>query len=547
MKKSTKSTTSSKTQSARSQRRASSKAKPVTIDLKAEKVAEKEPAKAAAAGKTAARNATPKVKKPVSVTSEKTAADAAKSAAKTPPKADSKSTADSSDKTNFGRNASPANGKPSKGAANPAPAKQSKPSKSRVGLFAAALAGGVVALAGAALLQSIGLLPAPGRTDPAVVQQQVAAETESLRSEIANLSSQLSAIDTSGNSGIDAEKLTEQVNAILAKRLESAPQGEGADLDTVITQVNETTMRVEKLLADQQANAKGLADLQSAVSAGEAGGGAAVSALALQVENFSGSLSKLKDDLDSLRADVAKIDGQSNAQAATLSAELENRLAELERTAQGLPALTEALNAAQSAIDSNSQSLQAQSQSVDQLTASINKPNSSEKLAAQAVAAAALKNDIDRGVPFESSLQVLQNLSGGDAGLAPLSPFAQSGIPTLAQLSSSFASVSDAILTATEPAPGDDLSSRLLAGVKSFVKVKPRKEIEGTTPIAIVSQIAQSLSDGELTKASSLWASLPEAGQNASADWHGQLQSRITANDLISSSVQSFLNSTATQ
>lgn len=546
MKKSTKSTTANKSPSSRSQRRASSKGKPVTIDLKAEKVAEKDAKTPSAAS---ARNATPKVKKPVAPASDKSANTAdspAAAAAKTSPEA-GKPSFSPKDPSNFGRNATSSNGKPEKAAKKAPPAKTTKTSGGRLGLFGAALAGGVVALAGAALLQSIGLLPATGQADPTAIQQQIAAETGPLKTEIAKLSSQLDATNTATNGTIDAEALSAQVNAILENRLSSLPQGEGADMDAVITQVNETTMRVEKLLADQQASAQGLADLQSAVSAGEAGGGAAVSALALQVENFGGSIAKLRDDIAQLQAEFAKVESQSSSQSAALSAELENRLADLERQTQSLSELSNSVSAAQSAIDANSQSLQQQSKSVEQLTASINKPNSSEKLAAQAVAAAALKNDIDRGVPFESSLQVLQNLSGGGTALASLAPFAQSGIPTIAQLSNSFSSVGDAILAATEPAPGDDLSSRLLAGVKSFVKVKPRKEIEGTTPIALVSQISQSLKDADLGKASKLWRSLPEAGQAASSEWQDQLQSRITANDLISSTVQSFLNSTATQ
>ncbi|NRB29584.1 MAG: hypothetical protein HRU27_03175 [Rhizobiaceae bacterium] len=543
MKKSTKTTTSNKTQSTRAQRRSSSKAKPVTIDLKAEEVTEKAP-KAATA--STARNGTPKVKKSANVANEKTTATAASdtSAAKTEA---SKATAEAKDQTNFGRNASPAGGKSEKPAPSKAPSKDKKSSGGRAGLFAAALMGGVLALAGGYILQTAGLLPAPAQSDPAAIQQQVAAQTDALRTEIADLAARLDSASASSGTTLDSNALAAQVESILSERLAALPQGEGADMDTIITQVNETTLRVEKLIADQQANAKTLSDLQSAISAGEAGGGAAVSALALQVENSAASLSQLKENLAKLEADLAKVNDETSTQTATLTAELEDRLAGLERQAQSLPDMSAALTEALSAINANRDSITQQRQNVEALTASVNKPNSSEKLVAQAVAAAALKNDVDRGVPFESSLKILHNLSGEDASLSALTPFAQSGIPTIAQLSGSFASVSDAILAATEPAPDDNLSSRLLAGVKSFVKVKPRKELEGTTPIAIVSQISQALTDGDLSKASDLWNSLPEAGRNASSEWNSQLQSRITANDLISSTVQSFLNATATQ
>ena len=543
MKKSTKTTTSNKTQSTRAQRRSSSKAKPVTIDLKAEEVTEKAP-KAATA--STARNGTPKVKKSANVANENTTATAASDTSAAKPEA-SKATAEAKDQTNFGRNASPAGGKSETPAPSKAPSKDKKSSGGRAGLFAAALMGGVLALAGGYILQTAGLLPAPAQSDPAAIQQQVAAQTDALRTEIADLAARLESDGASSGTTLDSNALAAQVESILSERLAALPQGEGADMDTIITQVNETTLRVEKLIADQQANAKTLSDLQSAISAGEAGGGAAVSALALQVENSAASLSQLKENLAKLEADLAKVNDETSTQTATLTAELEDRLAGLERQAQSLPDMSAALTEALSAINANRDSITQQRQNVEALTASVNTPNSSEKLVAQAVAAAALKNDVDRGVPFESSLKILHNLSGEDASLSALTPFAQSGIPTIAQLSGSFASVSDAILAATEPAPDDNLSSRLLAGVKSFVKVKPRKELEGTTPIAIVSQISQALTNGDLSRASDLWNSLPEAGRNASSEWNSQLQSRITANDLISSTVQSFLNATATQ
>ncbi|MEP0943941.1 MAG: hypothetical protein ABJH63_00110 [Rhizobiaceae bacterium] len=543
MKKSTKSTTSNKAQSPRNQRRASSKSKPVTIDLQAEKVTPSKPEpKVKAAAASSARTATPKVKKSSSPLSS---ADSA-------PVIDAK-TSEKAEGLNFGRNAKSGDQGGAKPAAppKPEPTKKHKTSSGRMGRFAAALIGGGVALGGAGLLQFAGLLPTPGQSnqaDPASIQELVASQTNTLRTELTDLSNRLDSLNSSsGNGNIDSD-LSSQIDSVVSKRLsELAPNSADAELDTVITQVNETTIRVEKLLTDQQANAQTISELQSAVSSGAAGGGAAVSALSLQVENLTERSSKLAQDLAQLNAGVDKLSVEASTRSTSVNEDLVDRLAKLEQQAQNLPTLANALNEAQSTIAANSQSLQQQSENVDRLTASLNKPNSAEKLAARAVAAAALKNDIDRGLPFESSLTILQNLSGGDAQLEQLAAFAQAGVPTPAQLTNSFSTISDTILAATEPAPGEDLSSRLLAGVKSFVKVKPRKELEGTTPIAIVSQISQSLRDGELNAASQLWATLPEAGQNASMQWHDQLQSRITANGLISSSVQSFLNSTATQ
>ena len=521
MKKSIKSTTASKAQTPRNQRCATNKSKPVTIDLKAEKKVKKSAATAAASPAVTAKTTSKNNKQ-----------------------------SDVAEKSNFGRNASPAGGNPSDAKTSAKSPQEKKPRKSsgRTGRFAAALVGGGVALGGAGLLQYAGILPAPNQSNPAALQQQVAAETDSLRTELAALTSRLNSVESSTLGVVNGVSLATQIEAIVSQRLAEQPPAEGdARLDAVITQVNETTLRVEKLLADQQTSTQTLSEFQSAISSGAADGGAAVSALALQIENLASGSSKLSNDLDQLKAEIATLANQLSSQSSTLSAELENRLAEIKQQAQTMTQLSSALDEIQSAITANNKSLQQQSENVDRLTASLKKPNSSEKLAARVVAAAALKNDIARGLPFEASLQMLQNLSADDTALEPLAIYAQSSIPTIAQLTTSFATKSDAILAASEPAPGENLLSRLLAGVKFFVKVKPRKALEGSTPIAVVSQISQSLRNGDLVTASDLWKTLPDAGRDASSDWHGQLQSRITTNDLISSSVQSFLNSTATQ
>ncbi len=535
MKKSTKSTSANKVQTPRGARHASRKTKPVTIDLKAEEVAE---TKATAARKS---EAAPKGASRDARTS---------STPKVPPRENravpgtQKSTSSSS--SDFRHSGSTSTDKSStpvfeskKEKAPPSPPSRPSPPPSspkgrrqndRIGYFAAAIIGGCVAIGGAGLLQYVGLLGSPADVGVAAIQQELNGQIEQLKSRID---------DTALNARI-AEQVKQRVNQSQANAIP-------AEIDEIITQLNETTLRVEKLQTSQQETAESMANIQAAIKAGGAGSGAAVAALGLEVDNLASQSEKIRDNVKQLQSSLAQLANPDQALNQNAISELITRLSALEGQVVKLSPLSSALNELQSGLASTSQSLKQQSEVIIQLKAKQDLPNQAEKLAARSVAAAALKDGIDRGLPFADSLNILKKLSAEDASLARLDKYAAIGIPTSSQLSASFQSASEAIISATDPKPDNDLTSRLLAGVKSFVKVKARKPVEGTTPFAIVSQMSEALKNDDLAAASSLWKSLPEAGQTASSEWQDQLQSRIIADELISNSVQSFLQSTATQ
>ncbi|NKB51568.1 MAG: hypothetical protein GKR97_04985 [Rhizobiaceae bacterium] len=344
------------------------------------------------------------------------------------------------------------------------------------------------------------------------------------------------------------ELLKSRIDEQDKQRVNQTPTGtSSAEIDEIITQLNETTLRVEKLQSDQKSTTEGLAKIQSVIKSGGAGSGAAISALGLEVDNLTSQSEKIRDNVKQLQSGLTQLASLDAALDQNTIPELGSRLSALESQVVKLSSLASALDEMQAGLAANSQSIKQQSGAINQLRAKQDLPNQAEKLAARSVAAAALKGDIDRGLPFADSLNILKKLSVDDASLTRLDDYAASGIPTSSQLSLSFQPLSEAIISATDPKPDDDLTSRLLAGVKSFVKVKARKPIEGTTPFAIVSQISEALKNDDLSTASKLWSSLPEAGKSVSSQWQDQLQSRIIADELISNSVQSFLQSTATQ
>lgn len=174
-------------------------------------------------------------------------------------------------------------------------------SAGRGAALAAGLAGGVIALVGAGLLQFAGLLPSPGTggaPNPAAVQ----VEIDALRQEIDRLKNAPAAAD-----GLDG-----------------------------------LTVTVNQLKSD-------IATLRSAVEAGGAGDGAAVQALGTKLEEIESTVAALgakeggasAAELDGLNQKVTSLQSAIDA-ASKAGTDMDGRLATVEQTVAGLSQKVEA-------------------------------------------------------------------------------------------------------------------------------------------------------------------------------------------------------------
>ena len=550
MKKNTRQTTSKTTKPRSTPRHAKSTTKPVTIDLKAETVKASNEEVSSVATKGARKTETTINDHKESATEKSTP-----SAQQVKPKPSSNN--------QFGRSPEKDGKKTSTTPPPPPDAPKTSDSTSRKAgqAFVPAVIGGIVALTGAGLLQYAGLLGTPGGGDTFVSKQQAEATQARLSKKIAALEEK-----------VQNQDISSLINQQLAKREENAlANSAGDNIDVISTQVNETTLRVEKLQADFASLTTTLNQLTSAVSSGGAGEEAAVSTITSRVDAVSDSLDSLTAELNALKAQSEEI----KSQPAPQSTELSGALAEIAKLQSTLPTLEKGLDEKisrlsekMSSIDQKTselvglntvvseletklrnreESAAAEQKNIAALEARIGDSVKAEQRAARAIAAAAVKNDIDRGVPFSQSLSNLVNLTGGSDELTKLNTFAEGGVPTVPQLSAEFESVGEKIVATLSPKPKDDVTSRLLAGAKAFIKVKTVETLPGTSPEAVVSQIANALTKGDLEKASALWNALPEEGRNVSQNWHDKLQGRLEANALVADTIQTFLLSGPTR
>lgn len=427
-----------------------------------------------------------------------------------------------------------------------APASNVKPKRTGAGgLLAASIVGGLIALAGAAALQYAGFLPAPGVSARlAALEDSVADVRGTTNSRIETVEARLAEAqpDAGGMTASDVESLVREQLASLPPDESAAPQlsalqerldalagdvqslrdaapsdvGAAGDTAGVEAQLQTLTARLDELENGTPDAPSGSADATPSA------------ALSRQITALRQETDEVISQLETLRSGMDET-VQANASATQRS----------ERELQSLSAKVESLAGG---LDTASQSIADNAKAI--AAVSDRMANGADRRAAAALAAAALKRDIDEGTAFASSLATLRDVAPDLEGLDALDSHAAKGVPTATDLSTRFRrTISGEILDATAPAPESGAINRLFAATKSLVAVRPIGPVEGDTPSALVSQIEAALADGRLQEASQAWLKLPSAGQEASRQWHEDLQARIAADTVVDGTVRDFINS----
>lgn len=156
---------------------------------------------------------------------------------------------------------------------------------------------------------------------------------------------------------------------------------------------------------------------------------------------------------------------------------------------------------------------------------------SSEGPAAVVVVAYALQRDFEAGRPYAVETKALTRLGADAAALAALTPFADKGAPTAAQLKADFVPAAKRI-HALEGGDSGDIAQHLMKGASKLVRVRPSGQApsaEAQTVEEKVAHIEAALNHGDLAQANAIFATLPEAAQNEAKDFGATLRARIDA------------------
>ncbi|MDM9621417.1 mitofilin family membrane protein [Rhizobium sp. S96] len=367
---------------------------------------------------------------------------------------------------------------------------------------------------------------------------------------------------------LDAQEIASANNA---EDIPPPPQTEPNETDVPADAPKEETEAPRDAVAEEQpaqpvhrregGNTSGL------IAAGIVGGLIAlVGAGAIQYAGFlpgpsatkvpSADIANLTSEIDGLKQSLASL--ATSPQPAP-DGTLETRLAALEEAAKTAPSQAGADNTAVAALNQKLADLTGQ---IDQLRGAVaqaseqktsdsagieqrlaeaekklNEPRQ-DVAVARAIGAAALKAAIDRGGPFVAELDTFASVSPDDPVTADLRNFAQTGVPSRAELIDQVPDVATAIVdSVNQTDPSQSWSDRLMSSAKSLVKVRPVGNIEGESVEAIAARMEDKVKNGDLPGAAAEWNDLPAQAKQASAAFKQSLEARIRVEDLVGSAL----------
>ena len=253
-------------------------------------------------------------------------------------------------------------------------------------------------------------------------------------------------------------------------------------------------------------------------------------------------LADLTDRVLSLEATMQSLsDTAKQGGSVADAAALESKISELEqklqaridaKLAEGETSDRQALDEMKSAIAD----LNAKAGALSVAERGADQDAASAKSAASVLALANLRAAIDTGRPYATELASLRSLAPGIGNFGALPAFAEQGIPTLAELTTSFKTASDEASDAVPGSASEDESffGSVLQSAKSMVKVRRIDgDATGDGPDAVLARAAGKLKQGDLVEAIQAVDNLQGAPRQALASWIDAARARASAEDTL--------------
>jgi len=461
--------------------------------------------------------------------------------------------------------AQPEEGDDAKAAANAANAKPTAPAakSGRGGFFthlAAGVAGGVIALlaadmlasqlglsgpsdrsdASAALEQRVGALEAAGKQKsqtPPLIAKIAAVETklgklekkagkiDSLVQEQSKLARGLKVVEAKvGAEDASVEprvaKLEQQLAALTAAAERDPQSGRLPQLAALTGKITDLEATLDNQLDALRKNVNQQIDtrLAAATEAGEAARSG--------TQRIDRELAGVKTESAQLAADLAALKAESDRASATLTttadtlgklrSEIDARLATF--------AKPEDVSAAVTPLSDKLAALQTDVQGV--IKSETDRKTTAERIVLS-LELANLKRAIDSGKDYTAELSAARRLADGNIDLSPLGRFADTGVPTLADLRQDFRSVAFKMIDAGEEPANGGIVDRLLAGAKSVVRVRKVSHDAGDSSVeAVVARMETALNEDRLAEVLEEAKALPQQAQAAAQDFLAKVEAR---------------------
>lgn len=263
--------------------------------------------------------------------------------------------------------------------------------------------------------------------------------------------------------------------------------------------------------------------------------------------------------INEISARLGKIEGtlQSQPQPASNSAQaqtksladqllaLNRRVDDVAVAAQGALAQAKAATAASAAADSAARTsvqkrdvdalagrIAALEQAVKSLSADVARGalSADDHAARAALAAAALRSAVERGVPYQAELAAVTAAGADQNALSALKPFAVGGAPSPATLAQELAQLTPALLRASGAATSEGtFFERLKSHAQKLVRITPINAPPGNDPAAVIARIDADAARADIAAALSEIARLPPAARDIAEPWVKKAEARAAA------------------
>jgi hypothetical protein len=146
-----------------------------------------------------------------------------------------------------------------------------------------------------------------------------------------------------------------------------------------------------------------------------------------------------------------------------------------------------------------------------------------------AFVAMALRAAAERGDPFAQELAAAKALVPDAAMLAPLEPYAATGVPRPVTLARELSQVAPAMLNAAGPARESGIIERLQQNAERLVRIRPISEGPGDEPATIVARAELKATHGDIAGALAEVSRLSEAARAPAQGWMRKAEMQVAA------------------
>jgi hypothetical protein len=152
--------------------------------------------------------------------------------------------------------------------------------------------------------------------------------------------------------------------------------------------------------------------------------------------------------------------------------------------------------------------------------AELARTSQSERAARLALSTAAVRDAVLRGVPFAEELAQAKAAGADEKALAPLWPFAASGVPSVKDLGRELNDLLPQLKKDVgTPAPSGGFLERLQANAEGLVRIRPVGSPPGDDTMAVMARLETDAAQGNIDAALTEIGKLPEAARQKASAW----------------------------